>query len=157
MQMETRQPPTALFRIVNPVMRRLLNSPLHRVLSGRLMVLHITGRKTGKRYAIPVGYAQVGNTLYLGTERTWARNLRGGAPVEIQFQGARRRGQAQVISEVDGMMEAYRAIHAASPGYANALSRTSGVTIGADSNVSGDEVTRARDAGHVVIRIHIDE
>lgn len=152
----TRQPPAAPFRIINPIVRGLLNSPLHGILSGRLMVLYVTGHKTGTRYAIPVGYARDGDTIYLGTERRWANNLRGGAPVEVQFQGRRRRGQANVISDVEGMTDAFRAIHAASPGYANALSRTSGVTVGNTGEVNGDAVTRARDAGHVIVRIELD-
>lgn len=37
---------------MNPIMKGLLRSPLHRLLSGTLMLLTYTGRKTGTPYTI---------------------------------------------------------------------------------------------------------
>jgi len=156
-QKESKQPPRLLFKVLNPVMRGLLKSPLHGVVSGRLMLMHFTGRKTDKPYAVPVGYAQAGTTLYTGTEGRWARNLRGGADIEVSFKGKRRPATVDVISDVDGMMEAYRVIHGASPGYANALTRSGGVTFGPNGEVNRDEVERAGNAGHVVIRTTLND
>lgn len=62
-----REPPPAVFRLVNPLMKLLLRSPLHGLVSKRLMLLTMTGRKSGKQYSIPVGYTQVAETLYFGT------------------------------------------------------------------------------------------
>jgi hypothetical protein len=45
-----------VFRAANTVVRPLLRSRLHGVLSGRLMLLDYTGGKTGRRYSFPVGY-----------------------------------------------------------------------------------------------------
>jgi hypothetical protein len=45
-----------VFAAANTLIRPLLRSPLHPVLSGRLMLLEYTGAKTGKRYSLPVGY-----------------------------------------------------------------------------------------------------
>jgi len=47
--------PLWLLRL-NPLMRALLRSPLHGLLSGMLMLLSYTGRKSGKVYTIPIGY-----------------------------------------------------------------------------------------------------
>jgi hypothetical protein len=44
------------FTRANAVVRPLLQSPLHRLLSGRLMLLSYTGGKTGKQYGFTVGY-----------------------------------------------------------------------------------------------------
>jgi hypothetical protein len=151
-----RQPPRLLFTVLNPVVRLVLRSPLNRVVSDRLMLLTVTGRTSGKSYTIPIGYARDGDTLYSGTGAGWARNLRGGAPVRVILQGERRRGRAELVSDVDGLMTAYRTIYKASPAYANALSRSTGVSFLATGEVFREDVARARDAGHVVIRTTLE-
>ena len=145
-------PPRLLFKLLNPLMRALLSSPLHHLVSARLMLLTITGRKTGHRYTVPVGYAKVDRTLYSGTEGRWAINLRGGAPVTVMFKGDRLPASTAVIDDVDGMAAAYQAIYTASPGYARALARSTGISFGEGGEVPRDEITRAQMAGHVVIR-----
>jgi hypothetical protein len=45
-----------LNHVVNPLARRLLRSPLHGLASGRLALITYTGRHSGRRYTIPVGY-----------------------------------------------------------------------------------------------------
>ncbi len=52
----TKPPPLWLFRALNPLMRALLRSPFHGLLSGMLMLLSYTGRKSGRTYTIPIGY-----------------------------------------------------------------------------------------------------
>ena len=42
-------PPPTLVKMGNPLVRLLLGSPLHGVLDDSLLVLHLTGRKTGRR------------------------------------------------------------------------------------------------------------
>ena len=49
-------PPPTLVKVGNPLVRMLLGSPLHGMLDDSFLVLHLTGRKTGRRYEIPVGY-----------------------------------------------------------------------------------------------------
>ena len=49
-------PPQRLINLVNPVVRVVLQSPLHGAVDNALLLLHIVGRKTGHRYDIPVGY-----------------------------------------------------------------------------------------------------
>ena len=46
----------SFFARANAVVRPLLQSPLHSVVSGRLMLLDYTGGKTGKQYSFAVGY-----------------------------------------------------------------------------------------------------
>ncbi|MBA3948035.1 MAG: hypothetical protein H0X37_26240, partial [Herpetosiphonaceae bacterium] len=48
--------PKWAYKIVNPMMTFILYTPLHRLLSNALMLLTFRGRKSGKRYTIPVGY-----------------------------------------------------------------------------------------------------
>jgi deazaflavin-dependent oxidoreductase (nitroreductase family) len=69
----------------NDFMAWVLRSPLHAMLSKGMMLLTVTGRKTGKTYTTPVGYYEEGGFLWVITsrERTWWRNLQGGAQVSL--------------------------------------------------------------------------
>jgi hypothetical protein len=42
-------PPARLFKLVNPVLKAVLRSPLHRRLSKSLALLTFTGRTSGRR------------------------------------------------------------------------------------------------------------
>ncbi len=84
---------------VNRIVRALLRSPLHPLLSGNTLLLTITGRKTGKRYTIPVSYIQDGDMLTCYTASAWWKNLRGGAPATVVLRGKERSGHAEVITD----------------------------------------------------------
>lgn len=83
-------PPPILLKMGNPVVRLLLGSPLHGMLDKHFLVLHVTGRKTGHRYDIPVGYVDMEGKLAVITVARWRVNLRGGADVEVTLHGRRR-------------------------------------------------------------------
>jgi deazaflavin-dependent oxidoreductase (nitroreductase family) len=88
-------------RFVNRAMLALLRSPLHGVVSGSVLALAVTGRRTGTRLAFPVQYARDGDRLVVAAVgaagKRWWRNLRGGAPVEIVLRGRRMRGSGRVL------------------------------------------------------------
>ena len=48
-------PPQPLINMVNPMVRRILRSPLHSVLDRALLVLHVVGRNSGHLYDMVVG------------------------------------------------------------------------------------------------------
>lgn len=101
---ETRTPPGWLkpaFMAVNPVMTAFLRSPLHGLVSDSLLLITVTGRKSGREYATPVGYEEVDGTLYVTsqTDRVWWTNLRGGADVSVRLRGEERTGHAEVIED----------------------------------------------------------
>ena len=95
-----------LNRVVNPLVRLLLRSPLHPVLSRRLALITVTGRRTEQRFTIPVGYRQEAGvvTIQVGAaaRKRWWRNLRGGAPVAMRLAGRDHRGWATVHGDVQG-------------------------------------------------------
>ena len=69
----------------NDFMSWVLRSPFHGMLSNGMMLITITGRKTGKKYTTPVGYYREGEFLWVITshDRTWWKNVRGGAEVGL--------------------------------------------------------------------------
>jgi hypothetical protein len=88
-----------LTHAINPLVRSLLRSPLHRLASRRLALISYTGRRSGRRITIPVGYEIAGLqvTISLGSpeRKVWWRSLTGtGAPVELVIRGRRRTGHA---------------------------------------------------------------
>jgi deazaflavin-dependent oxidoreductase (nitroreductase family) len=91
---------------VNPVVRLILRSPLHGIFSASVLLLIYRGRKSGREYSLPVEYAQEGDVVTIlpgmPEKKTWWRNLRGGAPVELVLRGGRVSGYAVVLhSEQD--------------------------------------------------------
>ena len=88
-----------LNRAINPLVRLLIRSPPHWLASRRLALTTYTGRRTGRRYPIPVGYQvadlQVTITVSSPDHKLWWRSLTGtGAPVELLIRGRRRTGHA---------------------------------------------------------------
>ncbi len=69
----------------NGFMSWVLRSPFHGMLSNGMMLITVTGRKTGKKYTTPVGFFREGDELWILTsrDRTWWRNLRDGAEVDL--------------------------------------------------------------------------
>jgi hypothetical protein len=102
-------------RLWNPIMKRLLRSPLHWPLSRWFLLLSWTGRKSGRRYATPVSYAPVGDALLVTTGDRWWRNLIGGGPVVIWHRGRRRETTAQPVLDEEASVDGHRRIFEARP------------------------------------------
>ena len=95
----TRFPFNVINQTLNRFTRPLLRSPAHGVLSDKLLLLTFTGRKTGRRFSIPMNYTEQGDKILLVPQsperKTWWRNLRGeGAPVRVRLRGTDRTGWA---------------------------------------------------------------
>jgi hypothetical protein len=89
------RPPALALRAMNPVVSLLLRSPLHPVLSRRVMVLQMTGRRTGKRVFVPIGrYQRSDGTFLVSAGGRWRHNLKGGANVQVVLDGRRRAAHA---------------------------------------------------------------
>jgi hypothetical protein len=103
-------PPPALVKTGNPLVRMLLGSPLHGMLDDSVLVLHLIGRKTGRRYDIPVGYVDMEGKLAVVTVARWRVNLRGGADVAVTLHGRRRPMRALLDEEPASVAVSYQAM-----------------------------------------------
>jgi hypothetical protein len=103
-------PPRVLVRLANPFVRLLLRSPAHGLLDPSVLLLHVTGRKTGRRYDIPVSYVDLDGRLTIVTIATWRANIRGGADVEMTWLGRRRHMHAVLDEDPASVAIAYRRI-----------------------------------------------
>jgi len=92
------EPPAFLNRVMALLLRITV---LHRIISGGILLLTYTGRKSGKRYSLPVGYWQEGKTVTLLTKRfhSWWHNFEQAAPVTVRIQGKNFEGEAHVLTE----------------------------------------------------------
>lgn len=101
--MNRRQPPGiwATNHLANPILRQLLRGPAGHRLSRRLALIRYSGRRTGRNYQLPVQYARDGNRIWIlpgsPEHKTWWRNLRGGADVDLVLAGHDIHGHATVI------------------------------------------------------------
>jgi hypothetical protein len=94
-------------RFGNLLVIGLLRSPLHRPASGSLLLITYRGRRSGRRFTIPVMYAERDGalTIFVGypERKRWWRNLRVGSEVQVRLRGRRLRGQAEVFEDVAGL------------------------------------------------------
>lgn len=153
-RLKSNVPSVRMLHLINPFVAAILRSPLHRLLSTQLILLTYTGRKTGKRYTIPVGYARDGATLVVFSSRSWRRNLRGGSPVEVLLQGRRATGTAvvienpqEVLAEVEKTIARYDR---------KGASQRIGIDLNATPPPSREAIAQAMD-GRAAIRITLDD
>jgi hypothetical protein len=86
--------------------RALLRSRLGEKMEG-LSILTITGRKTGRRYAVPVSVVDLDGSPIVLTASPWRVNLRGGADVEVRAGRVTRLMQAELVEDPERVAEAY--------------------------------------------------
>ena len=69
--------------------------------------MYVVGRKSGRRYTVPVAYTRHEGDLLIGTPFGWGRNLRTGEAVAIRLKGRRRLADVQVLADEQGVVDAY--------------------------------------------------
>jgi hypothetical protein len=97
--------PFAVFnRTANPLVKGLLRSPLHRLVSGNLALITVTGRLSGREYTFPVGYRERGGhvVIFVGMpeQKRWWRNLVQPAQVRLRLRGGERTGTGVALGDV---------------------------------------------------------
>ena len=89
------------FTRLNEPIAWLLRSPIHALLDPALMLVTVTGRKSGKRYTIPVGYQRSGDRILVLVSRArtknWWRNFREPGPIEVFTRGQASTGVAELV------------------------------------------------------------
>jgi deazaflavin-dependent oxidoreductase (nitroreductase family) len=90
-------------KLYNPFVIWLLRSPLHRFLDKNTLVITVSGRKSGKLYTFPVSYIRDGETLLIISQkdRTWWKNLQGGARVSVFVQGHMLQARGETFTDTE--------------------------------------------------------
>jgi hypothetical protein len=117
---EPRAQKLAIQDFANRVVRGMLATPLlSRAAGSRLVTLYFVGRKSGRRYTIPVAYTKDKGDILIGTPFGWGRNLRTGEPVEIRLKGRRRTADVVVYSGEADVVGAYTTMTRDNKAFAN--------------------------------------
>lgn len=97
--------------IANRIVRAMLATPLvSRGIGRRLITVHVVGRKSGRRFSVPVAYTRHEGAMLIGTSFAWGRNLRTGEPVEVRYLGRLRQAAVRVHTEEADVVRLYDAI-----------------------------------------------
>jgi hypothetical protein len=89
-------PPDALFRLLNPLMRRLIAGGRFK---DQMLVLHYVGRRSGRRFDVPAGYHIIDGVPSVLTSSGWRYNFTGGRAIEVTLRGERRPAFADLTAE----------------------------------------------------------
>jgi hypothetical protein len=153
----TEQPPrmrrqARLMRLVNPPMRRILGLPFATPLSKRLMLLYLTGRRSGRSYRQPVSYVRDGDSLLTPGGGNWKLNLEPGRPERIRLGGRDITARPDLIDDVDEIDGALMTMTTENPRAANFIP----IARRDDGHFDRDGLIKAVTHGFRIVRWHLD-
>jgi deazaflavin-dependent oxidoreductase (nitroreductase family) len=135
---------------LNAVMRGLLNTPgISSGIGKRLITLYVVGRKTGKRYTVPVAYTEHDGAILTATGFAWGRNLRTGEPLEVRYKGRKRTADVEVVKDESGVVALYDVICRDNVNFA----KLNKVRIDASGNPDPTDLRAAWQAGGRVFKL----
>ena len=135
----------------NPIIIWLLKSPFHGLLSKSTMLITCTGRKSGKTLQVPVNYLREGAELLTTSskDRTWWRNLRGGAAVQLLLAGKLTPAHCRVCETGDEVAALLERIVRLNPAYAKFLD----IRLDAQGSCNPDDLLAAAKTRVVVLSV----
>lgn len=101
--MPTLKIPEWAFPFINQIVKLLLATPLHSLMSDSMMVMRYQGRRSGRELATPVRYVRDGETIIASTSAStnWWRNLEDADSSELLVAGEVVRMTPEVIRNND--------------------------------------------------------
>ncbi|MGB7818149.1 MAG: nitroreductase/quinone reductase family protein [Ornithinibacter sp.] len=152
-------PPGLVIAVGNPVLSWLLSGRRRSAAVGRdLMLLHVTGRRSGRVYSTPVAYhRRPDGRLLVLTSSGWRFNLRGRpTAVEVTLFGRRLPATAVLVEDPDAVADVYgELIEAVGVAKAN---RRLGIRINLDRAPTHGELCEAARRDHLsVLHLDVDE
>ena len=87
--------------IGDALVKRVLRSRIHWALSGNMVMLELTGRKSGQIYLVPVNYRpfEGGISIMTYRRRQWWRNIQSGTELPVYLRGKRTITMPEVITK----------------------------------------------------------
>jgi F420H(2)-dependent quinone reductase len=140
--------------LLNVPMRWLLGLPFQTPLSGRLMLVFLTGRKTGRAYRQPVSYVQqADDTLLSPGGGNWKLNLRAGQPVRLWLRGREALARPDLIQDPAEIERLLAVMTAANPGVGAFVP----IPKGPDGRLDQGRLETAVKFGFRIVRWHLEE
>src|SRR5262245_43122837 len=141
-----------VFRVVNVPMRALLGLPFATPPSRRLMLVFLTGRKTGRSYRQPVSYVRDGAVLLTPGGGNWKLNLADGRPERIRLRGRDVFARPEVVSDAEEIERLLGVMTAAN----QMAGRFVAIPKGPDGRLDRARLDTAVRYGFRIIRWHLD-
>ncbi len=147
--------PTAGFdrmtRIANVFMRPLLRSSAGKRIH-ELALLSFVGRRSGRRYEVPVEFHELDGEPLILTAAAWKANLRGGADVELVHEARRVPMRAELIEDPDDVASIYEAL-IGQIGIAHAKATKIGLEVIGEEMPTHEQVREAVAGRRTVVRL----
>lgn len=86
-------------KVMNPLLRVLLRTPLAGGARRQFMLLNFAGRKSGRQFSIPVSAHLIDGRLYALAGATWKVNFRGGGPCDVLYDGKTTAMRGELIED----------------------------------------------------------
>ena len=96
---ENSSPPKGFLKVVDPIFKAMLKTPLGGVLPSTTSVISFKGRKSGKPYNLVVAVHDVDGEQLVFSQRVWMVNFKGGAPVSVRHKGKTLSGTGTLVSD----------------------------------------------------------
>jgi F420H(2)-dependent quinone reductase len=141
------------FRVLNVPMRAALRLPFATPLGRRLMLLHLTGRRTGRHYLQPVSYVLHQGSLLTPGGGNWKLNLQEDRPVPIRLRGRDRLARPELVRDPDEVARLLEVMTTANPMVGRFVALPKDSTGGYDRS----RLELALRHGFAIVRWHLDE
>ena len=141
-----------LMRVINVPMRRVLALPFPTPLSKRLMLVYLTGRRSGRSYRQPVSYVQDGGSLLTPGGGNWKLNLEPGRPERLRLDGRDVSARPELIDDVDEIDEALFTMTSVNPRTASFIP----IARRDDGHFDRDGLINAVAHGFRIVRWHLE-
>lgn len=138
-------------RLVNPLYLSILRSPLHQLLSRWLVGFTFSGRRTGRPYRLPVGFARVGDHLLVATDAKWRHNFDEDHPAAIWLKGKRRTGIACVVDDAERQVDGWAELLARRP----VLGKMASIPLAPNGRPVLGDILNARQRGWYLVEFRL--
>ena len=132
--------PAAVVAVLNPILRVLLRTPLGRLIRPFALV-EFTGRQSGKRYRVPVGWHVADDAPIVLTPAPWRSNFHDGSRADVYHRGRRRPMIGTLEADPAAVADTLRRLLAS-----GTSPRTIGLTIPTGHTITAADVTAVRRA-----------
>jgi len=100
------RPPSAVVVVLNPINRVVLRTPLGRLIKP-LALLEFVGRRSSRRFRVPVLWHPVGEGAYVFSPAPWPVNFEGGRSTSVTHRGRTRRMTGTLVRDPAVVAEAF--------------------------------------------------
>ena len=142
-----------IMRAVNVPMRAVLSLPFATPLSGNLMLISYTGRKSGKAYRQPVSYVRDGDVLLTPGGGRWTLNLADGRPTRIRLRGRDTPARPELVTDPAELERLLGVITEKNPRAARFIP----IPRRPDGRLDPDALDAALQHGFCIVRWHLAE